>query len=349
MAPLKFPGVWFGGKSRIANEVWRRFGAVRGYVEPFAGSLAVLLANPRPDALRAETVNDANCWLCNAWRALRLSPDATAEAADWPVSELDIHARGDALFYPEFHAAGARLYAPHGNMEGFRAKLRNDPDFHDAKVAGWWLWGLSCWIGDNWSRTAHNARNVDGQAVGVVGASPCVGGKGINRKRPNLGTTGHGVNRSPGGTCAERREMLVAYFQALADRLRNVRVCCGDWTRVMGPAVLGAAEPVGVFLDPPYADAGRDAVYGEEESFTVAHDVREWCLAHTASAYRIALCGYDEHDALAAAGWTPYRWKTQGGYGNNRKDKSNDNGSREVVWFSPACIPDRQPQLEFVP
>ena len=46
MAALKAPFVWAGGKSSIAAEVWARFGDVANYTEPFAGSLAVLLARP---------------------------------------------------------------------------------------------------------------------------------------------------------------------------------------------------------------------------------------------------------------------------------------------------------------
>jgi len=347
---VKAPFPYFGGKRKVAREVWRRFGPVRGYVEPFGGMLAVLLGNPRPDALRAETVNDSNGWLVNAWRALAYSPDETAEAADWPVTALDIHARGDALFYPEYHPAGAEMYSPYGGLDGFRERLREDPRFHDAKVAGWWLWGLSSWIGDNWGRQAHNARKVDGVAVGVVDSLPHLGnpGKGVNRKRPHLGNPGQGVNRvSMAGTCAERRAGLVAYFRQIADRLRNVRICCGDWSRVMGPAVLDAALPVGIFLDPPYADAGRDAVYGEEESYAVAHDVRAWCLANGGTpAWRIALCGYDEHGELAAHGWTSYRWRTRGGYGNNRKagGDRNPNRDREIIWFSRGCLTP-QPDL----
>lgn len=51
---LKAPFPWFGGKSRAADLVWSRFGDVQNYVEPFAGSLAVLLA--RPSQPRDETV-----------------------------------------------------------------------------------------------------------------------------------------------------------------------------------------------------------------------------------------------------------------------------------------------------
>ena len=44
VVPAPFP--YFGGKSRIAHLVWERFGDVPNYVEPFAGSLAVLLGRP---------------------------------------------------------------------------------------------------------------------------------------------------------------------------------------------------------------------------------------------------------------------------------------------------------------
>jgi site-specific DNA-adenine methylase len=36
-------------------------------------------------------------------------------------------------------------------------------------------------------------------------------------------------------------------------RLRRVRVCCGDWTRVLGRSATECIGVTGVFLDPPYA------------------------------------------------------------------------------------------------
>ena len=385
---LKAPFPWFGGKAKVAAIVWDRFGPVRNYVEPFAGSLAVLLGNPCPEALAGETANDLNGWLCNAWRGIAFDPDGTAEAADWPVSELDLHARGDALFYPETHAAGLRLYEAHGGLPGFIAKLRADPLFHDAQIAGWWLWGLSSWIGDNWGRVAHNAKKVDGIAVGVVGARPHLSrfgtgvhrqnlarklphlgdyGKGVNRQnlerkrphlssgtgvnrqqldrqRPCLGDYGKGVNRGTAArTCDERREMLLGYFGALADRLRRTRVCCGEWGRVTGPCVTGAASPCGVFLDPPYHGQGetRDNVYGAEETDCWAA-VCDWCRENGPNRdLRIALCGY-EGGWQPPPGWSEVPWKTGGGYGNQAE--ANGNRHRERIWFSPGCV-TRQPGL----
>lgn len=88
--PLKAPFPWMGGKARVADYVWSRLGDVDNYVEPFAGSLAVLLRRPAEhfaDGYRVETVNDANSFLVNFWRAVREAPEAVAEWADWPVTE----------------------------------------------------------------------------------------------------------------------------------------------------------------------------------------------------------------------------------------------------------------------
>jgi uncharacterized phage protein (TIGR02220 family) len=38
-----------------------------------------------------------------------------------------------------------------GNAVPIRTgRMKTDPDFFDAKVAGWWVWGASCWIGAGW-------------------------------------------------------------------------------------------------------------------------------------------------------------------------------------------------------
>lgn len=78
---MKSPFVWFGGKRQIAPMVWERFGDVNNYIEPFAGSLAVLLARPSPP--KAETVNDLCGFVTNFWRALRDAPDEVAKWADY--------------------------------------------------------------------------------------------------------------------------------------------------------------------------------------------------------------------------------------------------------------------------
>lgn len=56
---LRAPFPYFGGKARVASDVWSRFGDVSNYCEPFFGSGAVLLNRP-PSARdhTTETVND---------------------------------------------------------------------------------------------------------------------------------------------------------------------------------------------------------------------------------------------------------------------------------------------------
>lgn len=56
---LAAPFPWFGGKARAAGRVWAALGDVGHYVEPFAGSLAVLLGR---------TCSRATSGWCRAWR-----------------------------------------------------------------------------------------------------------------------------------------------------------------------------------------------------------------------------------------------------------------------------------------
>lgn len=68
---MKPPFAYYGGKTTLAPEIASLLPAHKHYVEPFAGSLAVLLAK---DPSRAETVNDLDGDLMNFWRVLRDQP-----------------------------------------------------------------------------------------------------------------------------------------------------------------------------------------------------------------------------------------------------------------------------------
>jgi site-specific DNA-adenine methylase len=81
MQVLKALFPWFGGKSRVATEVWQRFGDVPNYVEPFFGSGAVLLG--RLHEPHIETINDKDGFVANFWRATKADPEAVAHYADW--------------------------------------------------------------------------------------------------------------------------------------------------------------------------------------------------------------------------------------------------------------------------
>jgi hypothetical protein len=159
----------------------------------------------------------------------------------------------------------------------------------------------------------------------------------VHRQLVNLGTAGKGVHRQLVHLGTAGGAGLLAWMQALAERLRRVRVCCGDWSRVCGPTPTVKQGLTAVLLDPPYSDEEREGDLYATDSGTVAADVREWALEHGDDCrLRIALCGYDgEHDM---PGWTPMRWKAKGGYGSQGNGRGRENAGREVVWFSPHCL-----------
>ena len=319
---IKPPFVWFGGKSRAADLIWRRLGDVPNYVEPFAGSLAVLFG--RPTAPQTETVNDLDRYLCNFWRSIKLAPDEVAEHADNPVNEADLEARHAWLVT----TGRERL-----------AAVLTDPDGFDAKIAGWWVWGQNCWIGSGWC-------SGDGPWVVRENGWESVRnpGQGVNRQLPHLGGPGKGVNRQlphlgdPGkGMCVMRREFLVSYMRQIADRLRNVRVACGDWSRVLTPSITFGLT--GVLLDPPYGEGKLDYSAGGNRCEGIAEKVREWAIENGPNPQlRIALCGYEGQFEMPPT-WTCEHWKAAGGYGSTAAGDSDakKNRHRERIWFSPHC------------
>jgi hypothetical protein len=182
-------------------------------------------------------------------------------------------------------------------------------------------------------------------------------GQGINRQLPFVGNAGRGGHRAQGVNkklphiAASARgvqtrvtnEALLAYMHELASRLRQVRVCCGDWSRIVTNGALSYGATVGVFLDPPYSDvAGRtDKLYAVDD-LNVAHDVRAWCIANGDNPrYRIVLAGYeDEHSAHMPASWRKVSYSANKAYGSsNSQNGLNDaNRHKERLWYSPFCL-----------
>lgn len=350
--PLKAPFPYFGGKSRVAPVIWRRFGTVKNYVEPFFGSGAVLFAAPQHG--QTETVNDLNGLLCNFWRATQADPEAVAYYADWPINELDLHARHAWL---DGQAASV-------------AELLSDPAYYDAKIAGYWVWGLSQWIGAGWCSGKRSRKmpklgspSADRRQIGqgihraeyraAFGSLPLLnagsgrpsGGKGIHRpeyraafgKLPWLaGAEGtHSVQMGVHAGRYQTAGALLDYFQALSARLRYVRVTCGDWRRVTSPSITWKHGTTAMLLDPPYARQGRADVYAHESD--IFEDVRQYAIEQGERPdMRIALCGYDFD---MPAGWTCHKWKASGGYANQGRGATQGkaNAAKEVIWFSPAC------------
>jgi hypothetical protein len=312
------PFPWFGGKSRAAELIWSRLGPVANYVEPFAGSLAVLLGRPHPP--KTETVNDLDCYLANFWRAIMHAPGETAQWADSPLNEADLHARHTFLM---------------ASKAAHRERMLSEPEYFDTKSAGWWVYGQCAWIGTGW--TVEKSRKLPhlGNAGRVINRQlPHLGdaGRGINRQLPHLGNAGQGINRQL-PHLGNAGQGILDYFTRLSTRLRRVRVACGNWDRVLGESVTWRHGVTGIVFDPPYDEGEMD--YAEHSGLSA--EVRAWCIANgNHELLRIALCGLEgEHDL---PGWDCVAWKARGGYGWQRATGENVNRKRERIWFSPNCL-----------
>jgi len=252
-------------------------------------------------------VNDADCFLANFWRAIQADPEAVAHEADSPCNEADLHARH--LWLVE-----------HGPI--LRERITKDPAYFDPQVAGWWVWGISLWIGDGWCRVRGDGRPpVQLPHLGSAGS-------GVHRQLPHLGDAGRG-------------HRLYPYFSEIAERLRRVRVACGDWSRIMGKSVTCTHGVTGVLLDPPYVSDCNAIRYvnGRDD---VAADVLAWATGNGDNPLlRIALCGYEGMFDLPDS-WECVAWKTLGGYGSQTTEgRGRSNSKRERVWFSPHCLKRR--------
>lgn len=409
---------YFGSKYDIADAIWARLGNPDNYIEPFAGSLAVLLNRPAPG--KVETVNDTSGLVVNFWRAVTAAPEEVARWADQPVHETTLH------------AVHRRLVALAGDLA---VKLADDDEYFDAKLAGKWAWGASAWLGGGWCDGALSLRrpaligrdgsvqqghgghrDLSGQIPSLAGPGGLVmprrlpamnggsgrarNGHGVHRtelsnlpqKRPALighgdhARAGHGVHRdlhqsrphlSNGGVgvhattlphlsgggeegvgygrgvhsrAGRQFDGLVAWLLALADRMRFVRVCCGDFMRVLTKAVTTSHGLTGVLLDPPYdrrRRAGR--IYAGEDDDDTPHDetvgqrAAAWARENGENPLlRIALCGLKgEHDM--PPDWFELAWETGGGYGNQAAaGRGRQNAKDERIWFSPACISEER-------
>ncbi len=311
---LAAPFPYFGGKALACEKVWAAFGEVDNYVEPFCGSAAMLLG--APDGKRVETINDADGFVANFWRAVSKDDAAVAEALDWPTNETDLFARHIWLVQ---------------QSEGLLARLHADPGYYDARIAGWWAWGACNWIGSGWCSGKGPWTLVDGEVVRNAG-------QGVNRKLPHLSNAGQGVNRKlPHLGDAGRGAFIRDWLAELGARLRDVRVACGDWTRVLTDSVTVRHGTTAVFLDPPYTKGDMDYAAGGVGG-ALADEVRAWCRDNGDNKkLRIVLCGHaGEHDELLSHGWSIRKWNARKGYAVTTE--AVENSASETLWCSPFCV-----------
>jgi len=297
------PFPYFGGKSKVADIVWQALGRPKHYIEPFFGSGAVLLARPDYDPTQhVETINDADGHLANVWR-------------DCPVNHVDM---------------SARVHWLRRNAADVKQSMNDDPEFFDPQAAGYWIYSTCIWIGTGMMDQPRQKGNKLTKIPHVAD-----GGVGINKltKIPRVADGGVDIH-DPHNT------NIYAWFRALSERLRYVRIVCGDYSQVLGGSWQHKFKrPVGVFFDPPYAVNDRVDCYAHD-SVNVAHHVREWAIERgELPDYRIVIAGYDEHTDLLEHGWTYNQYSTNGGYSNHGgASQGKINRHRECLYFSPHCI-----------
>ena len=195
---MKAPFPYFGGKRRIASKVWQALGDVDHYIEPFFGSGAVLFSRVDWQG-KTETINDKDAFISNVWRSIKYQqPDKTATYCLYPIHHSELIARKKFIFK---------------NKERLYRNIIANPDFYDARMAGYWIYAASL---------------------------------SNNNQIPSISNNGKGVFRS------EVNDIQL-YFNKLSSRLSKVRVCNGDWNQILGGNWQDKSwKSVGIFLDPPY-------------------------------------------------------------------------------------------------
>ena len=146
---MLFP--YFGGKARIAAQVWEHLGDPEVYIEPFAGSLAVLLA--RPTTARTEIAVDLDGLLVNFWRSIQTKWSEVNTYLTGSVAEIDLRAKHDALL-------DAR--------DVVNDKLAADPAWCNPLLAAWWWEGISSYLGSGFGhRPARQRPHIDRSLKGA--------------------------------------------------------------------------------------------------------------------------------------------------------------------------------------
>jgi len=287
---------YFGGKRKIADEVWGYLGNPSYYVEPFFGAGAVLFA--RPHTPKFETINDIDGYVVNFWRSVKHDPETVADETMHICSEIDVLAR-------------QRWICEYRRKTDFLENMKHDPEYYDAKIAGYWLYGICNWLGSGFCEKFYYGR------ISTV----------VNN---NLGTKCQVVSaRRQGVFSLARRDNIKGLMQQFYERLRHVVINCGDWERVLSSGNIYISESIAVFLDPPY-EHGGDLYSNGKRDERIKQKLVKFCNKY-ASTVKIVLCGYQGDYDLK--GWHVKKWEARKGYATKENTKHRD----ECLWISPAC------------
>lgn len=296
---------YFGAKSKIVEDIWDHLGDTDTYLEPFCGSAAVLFGRPGSHK-SVETINDLDGFITNCWRSIKYYPEKVAQYADYPVSELDVEARHHYLCH---------------NYASLIDKMRIDVEYCDPKLAGYWIYGACIWIGGGWCCDKLIKKYENGNEPEVV--------KKINSDFEIINRENYGKlpRDSRVGIGIHRKQDIYELILAYSERLRYVRVCCGDWKRLFTESVLKKGK-VGIFLDPPYSNKIKWDNYRNNKKQDVWTEVTDWCVNNQhRDNCTIILCGHDGTWDPDREIWKKYNWTRSKGYAKN-----NNNRFLECYW-----------------
>ena len=359
---LRSPIVRFGNKIKAADLIWKIFGKVSVYVDPFCGSLSVPLNAPYK--LRRATINDKDALLANFWRALQKEPEAVAKWAEYPAMHIDLMARREWLRQQWPVAIQA---------------MHIDPDWYDVRMAGWWCWMVSNAIDmgrmayptekmtKNYNAAMKAAQgfvldweneNIRSHFPDIEGQKkdrPHVSGSiGVMSKTRKVGSGQWPHAYGDKGVMANKsRNNLLEWMYELAARIEHYIVLCKEWHEIVSSRTVLNTVPSessysALFLDPPY-DLGEDEresnLYSVDDT-NIAAAVRQWLFTPQERdgikpwyhpRLRIILCAY-EGDHAPIPDSTVYQWEQPDGYYVQRTSlKSWD--KREILICNPACVP----------
>ncbi|WP_165362720.1 DNA adenine methylase [Promicromonospora panici] len=183
------PVPYFGGKQRIASQLVALFPEHEHYVEPFAGSLSVLLAKP---PAKLETVNDLDGDLMTFWRILRDRPDDLARAcALTPHSRAEHGASRDREDVPDLERA-RRVWV--ALTQGRAGQLRRTGWRHHVTPTGTSI-GMPAYLGGYVERMPAAARRLASVSLECLPALDVIAKYGADPRAllyvdpPYLGTT----------------------------------------------------------------------------------------------------------------------------------------------------------------
>jgi site-specific DNA-adenine methylase len=297
----------------VADAIWARFGDIEYFIDPFFGSGAVLFLRPSPP--KREIINDKDYFVANFFRAIQQDPDQVAHWADWPIIDIELSAREYWLM----------------QQEEFKKKMLFDPEYFDAKIAGWWVWGIGAAVGLNFCRRPNSRI-----AHALTLPQPENSEYAIYRKTLLVGKE-IGIHRR-----ATKRN-LKEYFRFLRERLQFVQICCKEWHQILTPIKYPENGFSGIFLDPPYCRDKKsiDGRIYRDYSKNLADDVLKWAIDNGKKPkVRIALCGFLD-DCAALDDWEKFTWKNTKGYLGPKKSTR----PFEAIWFSPNCLKPDQLEL----